>query len=43
MQELKIDGNNKHFKYVANLIVIEHQQQMHRRIRHHTRKQNLVE
>ena len=43
MQESKIDGNNKHFKYIANLIVIEYQQQMHRHIRHHARKQNLVE
>ena len=36
MQGAKIHGNNKHYKYLANLIVIEHQQQMHSRIQHHT-------
>ena len=35
-QEAKIDGNNKHYQYLSNLILIEYQQQMHRRIKHHT-------
>ena len=26
VQEVKLDGNNKHYKYLFNLIVIEHQQ-----------------
>ena len=36
VQEAKIDGNKKHYQYLSNLILIEHQQQMHRRIKHHT-------
>ena len=28
MQEAKIDSNNKHYKYVSNIILIEYQQQM---------------
>ena len=36
VQEAKIDGNKKKFIYLSNLILIEHQQQMHRRIKHHT-------
>ena len=36
VQEAKIDGNNKHFTYLSNLIFIEHQQHMHRRIKHYT-------
>ena len=34
VQEAKIDGNKKHNQYLSNLILIEHQQQMHRRIKH---------
>ena len=30
MQESKIDGFNTYFKYLSNLIIIEHQQQMYR-------------
>ena len=39
MQEAKLDGNNKHYKYLFNLIVID-QQQIHRLIKHdtHTKK-----
>ena len=33
VQEAKIDGNKKHYTYLSNLILIEHQQQMHRRIK----------
>ena len=36
VQEAKIDGNKKHYQYLSNLILIEHQQQMHHRIIHHT-------
>ena len=36
VQEAKLDGNKKHYQYLSNLIIIEHQQQMHRRIKHHT-------
>ena len=36
VQEAKIDSNKKHYQYLSNLILIEHQQQMHRRIKHHT-------
>ena len=38
IQEAKIDSNNKHYKYLSNLIIIEHQQQMKCRIKHHTRQ-----
>ena len=36
LQEAKVDGNKKHYQYLSNLILIEHQQQMHSRIKHHT-------
>ena len=36
VQEEKIDGNKKQDQYVSNLILIEHQQYMHRRIKYHT-------
>ena len=36
VQETRIDGNKKHDTYLSNLILIEHQQQMHRHIKHHT-------
>ena len=32
VQEAKIDGNKKNYRYLSNLILIEHQQQMHRRL-----------
>ena len=35
MQEAKLDSNNKHYKYLFNLIVID-QQQIHRFIKHDT-------
>ena len=41
-QETKTDGNNKHYKYLSNLIRIEHQHQMHRRIKHHTQQRKTI-
>ena len=35
MQEKRLDGHNKHYKYLANRIVIEYQQKIHRRIKYH--------
>ena len=42
LQETKIDGNKKNFTYLSNLILTEHQQRIHRRIKHHTNQRNLV-
>ena len=36
VQEENIDDNKKHYQYLSNLIIIEHQKQMYRRIKHHT-------
>ena len=36
VQEAKIDGNKKHYQYLSNLVIIEHQKQMYRRIKHYT-------
>ena len=35
--EAKLDDNKKHVTYLTNLILIEHQQQMYRTIKHHTK------
>ena len=35
--EAKLDDNKKHVTYLTNLILIEHQQQMHRTIKYHTK------
>ena len=35
-REAKIDDNRKHYTYFSNIILIEHQQQIHRRIKHPT-------
>ena len=40
--EAKLDDNKKYVTYLTNLILIEHQQQMHRYIKHHTLKENSV-
>ena len=42
VQEAKIDGNKKHYTYLFNLILIEHQQQMHRLIKHHTHQSKSI-
>ena len=36
--EAKVDDNKKHVIYLTNLILIVHQQQMHRSIKHHTKQ-----
>ena len=36
--EAKLDDNKKHVTYLTNLILTEHQQQMHRSIKHHTKQ-----
>ena len=36
--EAKSDDNHKHATYLTNLILIEHQQQIHRSIKHHTKQ-----
>ena len=36
--EAKLDNNQKHVNYLSNLLIIEHQQQMHRSIKHHTKQ-----
>ena len=39
MQGAKLDGSKEHYKYLSTLIIIEHQQQTHNRIKHHTQQQ----
>ena len=36
--EAKLDDNHKHVIYFTNLLLIEHQQQMHQSIKHHTKQ-----
>ena len=36
LQETKIDSNKKNVTYLSNLFLTEHQQRIHRRIKHHT-------
>ena len=36
--EAKLDDNKNHVIYLTNLILIEHQQQMHRSIKHNTKQ-----
>ena len=36
IQEAQLDDNLKHAKYLSNLMIIEHQQKIHRSIKHHT-------
>ena len=36
--EAKLDDKKKHVIYLTNLIIIEHQQHMHRFIKHHSKQ-----
>ena len=36
--EAKLDNNNKHALHLTNLLLIEHQQQIHHSIKHHTKQ-----
>ena len=38
--ETKIDDNLRHVTYLSNSLLIEHQQQMYRLIKHHTKQKN---
>ena len=37
--EAKLDNNQKYVSYLSNLLIIEHQQQMHRSVKHNTKQQ----
>ena len=40
IQKAKLDDNLKYVKYLSNLIIIEHQQNLRRSIKHHTYNHN---
>lgn len=40
IKEAKLDGNNKYFQYLSNLVVIQSKQKMYRRMMHHIRSES---
>ena len=40
IEESKLDDNNTHVNYLSNLLIIEHQQQMHKFMKYFTKKKS---